>query len=252
MADFYDSVTFALDATPLGEWSRFLNYGYADSPDDQSSVRLPASTLDRLSVKLVLELIGNGELDGRRILDVGSGRGGTIATLLDHFTPESATGVELSPAACAFARRTARDSRSTFLVADAQHLPFQDASFDVVTNVESAHCYPDIDRFDHEVLRVLTPGGAFFYTDILPASSLADRRARLRSLGLGFEVDRDITAQVLDACDQTAKRRLASFATAKDPMLRDFLAIEGSPTYEAMRNRENIYVMWRLRLAMHQ
>ena len=30
MAAFYDSVSVALDATPLGQWSRFLNYGYAD------------------------------------------------------------------------------------------------------------------------------------------------------------------------------------------------------------------------------
>ena len=33
-----------------------------------------------------------------------------------------------------------------------------EGNFDAVLNVESSHCYPDIDKFYAEVLRMLKPG----------------------------------------------------------------------------------------------
>lgn len=244
---FYDSVSQALDATPLGEFSRFLNYGYADSPEDRAVVDVPAGTLDRASVKLVLELVGDHDLRDRLVLDVGSGRGGTIATLLEHFAPRLAVGVELSWYAVRFCRRSSGDARAHFVVGDAQRLPVATGSFDVVTSVESAHCYPDTHAFHAEVHRVLRHGGTFLYTDILPSNSLGWRQADLISLGFGLEVERDITRQVLVACDRIALQRLSSFDAASDAHLRDFLAVDGSPTYEAMRTGSSTYVIWRMR-----
>ncbi len=247
MSAFYDSVSQALDATSIGEWSRFLNYGYADSSDDLALVYLPPGTLDRASVKLVLELVGDVDLDGLRVLDVGAGRGGTAATLLEFYTPLSVLGVELSRAAVSFCRRSVVDARAAFVVGDAQRLPVATASIDVVTNVESAHCYPEVRRFHAEIWRVLARGGVFLYTDILPTDSLAWRLNHLRSLGFVLEVERDITAQVLLACDRISGRRQESFDSAQDELLRDFLAVQGSQTYEAMSSGSSTYVIWRLR-----
>lgn len=244
---FYDSVSVALDATPLGQFSRFLNYGYADSDHDEAVVDLPTGTLDRASVKLVLELVGDHNLADRLILDVGSGRGGTAATLLEYCAPREVWGVELSPKAVAFCRRSIFDPRAKFIVGDAQRLPIATAGVDVVTSVESAHCYPDAHRFHAEVRRVIAPGGSFLYTDILPTDSLSWRRNDLRSLGLEPGVERDITAQVLAACDLIAERRQASFDCAEDTLLGDFLAVHGSDTYEAMRQGKSSYFIWRMR-----
>lgn len=245
IGSFYDSVSAALDATEVGQWALFLNYGYLESDDDRSPIDLPRNTLDRASVKLVLELVGDFSVDGRRVLDVGSGRGGTVDTLLRYFAPASVTGVDLSPAAVAFCRRSS-GGRAGFAVADAQHLPFRDGAFDVVTNVESAHCYPDPDAFYAEVARVLGPGGVFLYTDLLETSTLEERQALLARRGLRLELERDITSNVLAACDQIAQRRRASFAAADDGVLGNFLAVPGSPVYEAMRSGETTYFIWRL------
>lgn len=244
---FYDSVSSALDATPLGEFSRFLNYGYVDSPEDESVTDLPIGTLDRASVKLILELVGGVDLRGLRVIDVGAGRGGTASTLLKYCAPRSVLGVELSPAAVASSRRSIVDPRASFVVGDAQDLPVTDAGADVLTNVESSHCYPDVRRFYSEVERVLTPGGTFLYTDILAADSLGWRREHLRARNLHLYAERDITAQVLAACDLIAERRQASFAGAVDDSLRDFLCVPGSPTYEDLRQGRKMYVLWRLR-----
>src|ERR1044072_6268172 len=65
LQQFYNAVTAQLDATVFGEFSFFLNYGYAstDSPE-YAAVALPPHTINANSVKLVLELIGECPIDG--------------------------------------------------------------------------------------------------------------------------------------------------------------------------------------------
>jgi phthiocerol/phenolphthiocerol synthesis type-I polyketide synthase E len=247
IAGFYDAITARLDATSAGPWAVFLNYGYCDGDNDQAAVAVPERTVDRTSVKLVVELVGNRPLDGCRVLDVGCGRGGTIATLLRYFRPREVVGVDISPAAISFCRRSQHDHRARFEIGDAQHLPFPDASFDVVTNVESSHCYPDVGSFYAEVRRVLSPGGTFLYTDLLTTSSLPARRAALSRLGLRLETERDVTANVVRSCDLVAARRSAAFAGAGEGGLDDFLAVPGSVHYERMRSGAATYIIWQLR-----
>src|SRR5690606_39954480 len=47
----------------------------------------------------------------------------------------------------------------TFAVADAEALPFPDASFDLVTCRVAPHHFPDVARFVREAVRVVRPGG---------------------------------------------------------------------------------------------
>jgi phthiocerol/phenolphthiocerol synthesis type-I polyketide synthase E len=245
---FYDEVSRSLDSTAAGPWSLFLNLGYLAGPDDWSPIRLPGNTLDASSVKLVLEVVGTESLDGADILDVGAGRGGTIHTLLEYFQPRTVTGVELSPVAAAFNRRVNAGERAACVVGDAQHLPFSGNRFDAVTNIESSHCYPDRYAFYAEVQRVLRPGGVFLYSDLLPTESLPAYRAECDRLGFDLEHDRDITANVLGACDRIAKRRQESFANLGNDVLENFLAAPGSPTYEALRSGEQTFFVSHLRL----
>src|SRR5262249_54145330 len=161
---FYDGVTAQLDSTVFGDLSFFLNYGYAPNLSPQfSRVELPKHYINKNSVRLVLEVIGDCDLDGRRLLDVGCGRGGTVHVVNDFFRPASITGLDLLPAAIDFCRRTHRCPAASFEQGDAEQLPFADASFDVVTNLESSHGYPNIRQFYSEVYRVLTAGGHFLY-----------------------------------------------------------------------------------------
>jgi SAM-dependent methyltransferase len=246
IASFYDAITARLDALPAGPYAHFLNYGYVDGDDDRAVVSLPERTLDRTSLKLVLELVADCPLDGRRALDVGCGRGGTVAALLTRFGPSEVTGVDLSPAAIAFCARTHRDPRASFLVGDAQALPFPNAVFDVVTNVESSHCYPDVIAFYREVARVLVRGGRFLYADLLATASLPTRRKALEACGLVTEVERDVTQNVLASCDLVATRRREAFATDREE-LTDFLGVPGSAPYENLRAGVATYVIWRLK-----
>jgi len=52
-----------------------------------------------------------------------------------------------------------------YVVADAENIPFLDASFDVVTCRIAAHHFPNPESFIKEVFRVLKPNGSFILID---------------------------------------------------------------------------------------
>lgn len=246
---FYNSVSAQLDGDLYGDFSFFLNYGFAsDGSPEFAAVPLPDHYINRNSVKLVLELIGDCPIAGRRVLDVGCGRGGTAHVLKTFFKPAQVTGLDLSPNAIAFCRRSHGDAKTEFLEGDAERLPFPDAAFDVVTNVESSHSYPNIHRFHGEVARVLRPGGHFLYTDALSLQQIQVGIGFLQHVGLEVERDRDITPNVLLSCDQIATTRVQAFDAGNDQdLVANFLATPGSQVYRDLQSGRWVYRMLRLR-----
>jgi phthiocerol/phenolphthiocerol synthesis type-I polyketide synthase E len=247
---FYDAITARLDASEFGNFSYFLNLGYvADDSPRFAQVRLPDRFPNRTSAELALEVIGDCPLTGRRLLDVGCGRGGTLSIVSRFFQPASLIGVDLSPRAVAFDRHTHRAPHLQFCAGDAEHLPFASGAFDVVTNIESSHTYPRIEAFYAEVSRVLAAGGSFLYADVLPHEKLASGIRRLRELGFILQRIRDITPNVLRSCDLVAGQRLTAFAGHGDPTLENFLAAPGSGVYEQMRSGACAFQILTLRKA---
>jgi len=233
--EFYDDVTRRLEQSGVADASFFLNYGYLTLDDtDEAQFAVPPGVFNPSSVRLAFELIGRTNLHGRRILDVGCGRGGTVALLADTFDAD-VTGVDLSPEAVAFCRRTHLHSRVCFEVGDAEHLPVEDRGFDVVTNIESSHTYPNLRAFYLEVARVLRPGGIFLYTDLLPVQRWMEVRVLLGPLGFTITDDRAITPNVLASCDEVAATRAQAFGGGS-AMIDNFLAVPGSAVYEQMHS----------------
>jgi phthiocerol/phenolphthiocerol synthesis type-I polyketide synthase E len=246
---FYDAVNAQLDSSVFGPFSYFLNYGYLPNLSPQcSTVPLPDHFVNKNSVRLVLELVGNCDLRGRRVLDVGCGRGGTVFVIKTFFEPQSVQGLDLSSKAIASCRANHRYDNVRFDEGDAEKLPFDGELFDVVTNVESSHSYPNMGAFYNEVFRVLAPGGCFLYTDVFPKDGLADCLATLKSSGFTLEVDRDITANVLLSCDEVARARVGAYDVGNDrELMNNFLAAPGSQVYEDMRTGRWSYRIYRFR-----
>jgi len=237
---FYNELSKQLDSTKFGSFSFFLNYGYvADGREQFSAIELPPENVNQNSVKLVLEVIGDCDLKDRCILDVGCGRGGTIQVIHRFFEPASLTGLDLSPNSIQFCRKFHSHTNATFREGDAENLPFEDSTFDVVTNVESSHSYPNIGEFFKEVFRVLAPEGYFLYTDFMRRNKSNDCVEILRNLGFEVERDRDITGNVLLSCDEVAFSRVKAFRSGNETdaeLMQHFLAAPGSPVYEGMKN----------------
>ena len=90
-----------------------------------------------------------------RVLDVGTGTGVAALALADWFPSAEVTGVDLSPAMLAEARR--KGGRVRYEVADAARFPFGDASFDLVVLMNAV-------PFFDELARVTAPGGTVAFS----------------------------------------------------------------------------------------
>jgi SAM-dependent methyltransferase len=96
---------------------------------------------------------------GSRLLDVGCGAG--QLTLIASRNGADAIGVDIAENLVERARERARVDGlgARFRVADAEALPFADASFDVVASLNGAMFAPRPEIVTGELLRVCRPGG---------------------------------------------------------------------------------------------
>lgn len=106
------------------------------------------------------ELIRTADVrSGERLLDVACGSGNAAIAAARRYT--EVTGIDYVPALVERARTRAESegTRIDFRVGDAQALPFDDASFDVVVSVFGVMFAPDQEKAAAELLRVTRPGG---------------------------------------------------------------------------------------------
>lgn len=108
-----------------------------------------------------------------RILDVGSGIGGSCRFLARRFGCE-VTGIDLTREYCDVAtllsERSGFGEQTSFKQASALELPFSDGSFDLVVTEHVQMNIEDKARFYGEIARVLRPGGRFAFHDIFAGS----------------------------------------------------------------------------------
>ncbi len=96
---------------------------------------------------------------GEQVLDVATGTGALALRLAR--SGATVTGVDLAPALIDTARRIAGEQGIDirYEVGDVEQLPFEDASFDVVTSSVGTMFAPDHPRVAAELARVCRPGG---------------------------------------------------------------------------------------------
>ncbi len=97
---------------------------------------------------------------GERCLDVACGSG-NLALAMARRAWGNTVGADFVPALLERGRERAAAERLEieFVEADAQELPFEDASFDVAASIYGAMFAPDQERTAAELLRVVKPGG---------------------------------------------------------------------------------------------
>jgi SAM-dependent methyltransferase len=105
---------------------------------------------------------------GERVLDVACGNGNASLAAARRFC--QVTGVDYVPTLLERARDRAKADglEATFQEADAEDLPFPDASFDVVLSTCGAMFAPDQERTAGELLRVCRPGGRIGMVNWVP------------------------------------------------------------------------------------
>lgn len=101
------------------------------------------------------------------VLDVACGTGDMVVELLKYGC--TVTGVDLSEEMMAIARQKA--PAATFMLADAEHLPFPDEAFDAVTCAFGVRNFVHLEQGLSEMLRVLKPGGTMVILELATPDS---------------------------------------------------------------------------------
>lgn len=101
------------------------------------------------------------------VLDVACGTGDMAVSLVERGC--TVTGVDISEEMLAIARQKA--PMVTFMIADAEHLPFPDASFDAVTCAFGVRNFVHLEQGLNEMLRVLKPGGQLVILELATPDS---------------------------------------------------------------------------------
>jgi ubiquinone/menaquinone biosynthesis C-methylase UbiE len=96
-----------------------------------------------------------------RILETAAGTGIATRALSEALPDATIVATDINPAVVEFAAQHLHSDRVTFQRADAQDLPFEDASFDLVLCLFGIMFVPDKVRANAEARRVLRPKGRY-------------------------------------------------------------------------------------------
>jgi ubiquinone/menaquinone biosynthesis C-methylase UbiE len=127
-------------------------------------------SLERRQINLTDYCVSHlGNLQNKRLLEIGCGNGIQSVYIANKFQPEETIGIDLNEDNITLAQNLENNgSNVIFHVDDAHKLEkIEDDSIDVIICIESAFHYPDKDQFLTQVNRVLKEDGEFLIADIL-------------------------------------------------------------------------------------
>jgi SAM-dependent methyltransferase len=228
------------------DW-RFMNYGFDTTDHEFLPPKLePGDEPNRCSIQLYYHLAESVPLAGRRVLEVGCGRGGGADYLKRYAKPEAMVGLDYSESAVVLCGKTYLTRGLFFVSGDAEALPFPGRSFDVIVNVESSHCYGNMQEFLSEVGRVLRPGGYFLFADFRDSEHLELLKDQLRESGLIRLRQSDITSNVVAALEADHGQKLSLIRREAPPFLSklfyEFAGLVGTRMYRRFQEGKAIYV----------
>lgn len=132
-----------------------------------------------------IRLLPNG-ITPCSILDIGSGTGALLQKLAGKYPSASLAGLDMAYGMGVTARdRLADSGRVSFVTADAEHLPFADASFDLVVSTSTFQWLETLDPAFSQIRRILRPEGRFCFA-LFGESTLFELRESYRAAEAGL------------------------------------------------------------------
>jgi ubiquinone/menaquinone biosynthesis C-methylase UbiE len=145
----------ALDLSP--DLERRIRQSFDESAADEE--HFPSTIDPRIyHVQLILEHFG--DLAGKRVLDVGCGKGRFARVMAERYPEARVIATDISTAMLAFVPGPVAPVAATMTA-----LPFADSAFDAVYATESLEHAVDIEGAVAQMCRVLKPGGRLVIID---------------------------------------------------------------------------------------
>jgi malonyl-CoA O-methyltransferase len=169
-----------------------------------------------------LDKLKKEELASCNFLDIGAGSGMLLHALRSLYGDSFGVGIDLSTGMSRLASESLKtDLRTEILTADAEHLPFAAATFDLVVSTSTFQWLTDLGAAFDEVYRVLTPGGIFSFA-LFGEQTLHELRSSYRRAlsSVGHE-ENDHTHRFFSLNDVAVALDRAGFITCRTDAEQD-------------------------------
>ena len=224
----------------------FMNYGYKYK--NQKTLNLTSKDeSNRMFIQLYDYVASQIPIKDGEILEVGSGRGGGSSFLSRYHHPKSITGLDYSKSAIKLSNELHGNVDNLFFkLGDAENLPFKDNTFDAVINIESSHCYGNMERFLSEVSRVVKPGGYFGWADLRAKDMVKETEFAFEKSNLTCIYNKTITPEVINALDDIHDTKMKMINNHVPKFLRsaftDFAGAKNSKIYNSFKSGDAVYL----------
>jgi len=206
-------------------WFIFMNHGYSPA-----SKLLDENNIFINSASLYLKLLDDIDTKGKTILDVGCGRGGGVKTYSEVLEFNKIHACDYNEKFIDFCKHTHTGIEFDVCSATSLSEKYKEKSFDIITNVESSHCYYDgyadpiskigggnairekhilgLNMFFDGVKSILKPNGVFCYTDSFSTLQLDELKLSTFEDGFKNIISTDITNNVILACEEMLEKNI--------------------------------------------
>ena len=224
----------------------FMNYGYKHKTENILNLKSKDKS-NRMFIQLYDFVASQLPIKNNIVLEIGSGRGGGASFISRYHHPKSITGLDFSKSAIKLSTSLHSDiDNLNFILGDAENLPFENNSFDVIINIESSHCYGDMEKFLSEVSRIIKPGGYFGWADLRANDMIEETELEFEKSDFTCVKNNDITSEVLYALDDIHDVKMTMITNNVPKFLHtaftDFAGAKNSKIYNSFKQRNAVYI----------
>jgi ubiquinone/menaquinone biosynthesis C-methylase UbiE len=218
----------------------FMNYGYAGLNGDKPVELNTEDEPNRYCIQLYDHVVNSVNIRNKKVLEVGSGRGGGAYYISRYYKPSKYTGIDISAGVIKFCNRHYNLPGLSFLEGRAEKIPVAESAYDAVVNVESARCYSDIETFFTEVHRILRHDGHFLFADMIEREDVRLIRDKLKKCGFSIQREKEITKNVARGLELDTRRREMLIEQKVPGVLKKsferFAGTKGTKRYQSFNN----------------
>ncbi len=229
----------------------FMNYGYEPLNGDRKPDLKKEDEINRYCIQLYDHVVNSVNLKQKKVLEVGSGRGGGAYYISRYYNTKKYTGVDISTGVIDFCNRFYTYPGLSFIEGRAEKIPVQNETYDAIVNVESARCYSDINAFFREVYRVLDKKGHFLFADMIEKHRIDEIRSSLERNNFEIISEKTITRNVAKGLEKDTHRRQMLIKKKVPGFLKksfeSFAGTSGTKRFESFRNGKFEYMSFVLK-----
>ena len=218
----------------------FMNYGYTSLNGDKPIELEREDEKNRFCIQLYDHVVSSVKLENKKVLEIGSGRGGGAHYIARYYKPQKYTGVDISSSVIKYCNQCYNVPGLSFIQGRGEKIPFDVGTYDAVVNIESARCYSDLKTFFSEVHRILSPNGHFLFADMIEKKEVEDIRKKLLSCGFNINNEKEITKNVAKGLEMDTKRREILIQKKIPGMLKKlftkFAGTKGTKRFDSFNN----------------